>query len=87
MQDQPGPGTDAETMHPAFIDKTLSQVSARPGELMAELASGAVVRVSDMRVPRVVGFVSMSRELPASLSVFAGMLPDGAASLRVPGWS
>lgn len=83
--DDPGQGTaDPEDMTPAFLQVSASEFGARPGRMLAELASGACLEVTDMRMGRRVGFISMSQELPPSLRKVAHMLPDAIPVIPCP---
>lgn len=64
----------AATEHaPCILVVSASEVSARSGSLLRELAAGAVVRIDDLRLKRTVGW--LTAEVPVSVAAFADGLP------------
>jgi len=64
----------AATEHaPSVLVVSASEVSARSGGLLRELAAGTVIRIDDLRLRRTVGWLTAER--PASVAAFADQLP------------
>jgi len=58
---------------PAFIEMSASEFGARPGLALAEVAAGAVVRITDRRMGVVKGY--LMSELPPGLEPVEHLLP------------
>jgi hypothetical protein len=65
--------TMAEERIPAFIDVSAGFFNRHPGRMLAEVAAGGVVRITDRRMGIVKGY--LTAELPAGLEPVADLIP------------
>lgn len=74
--------TMTEERVPAFLDVSGSEFNDHPGRLLAEVAAGAVVRVTDRKLGIVRGY--LTRELPAGLQPVADLIPEPVRQNGLP---
>lgn len=67
---------------PAFIDVSASEFNSHPGRMLAEVAAGGVVRVTDRRMGLVRAY--LTRELPAGLAPVADLIPEAVMANGLP---
>lgn len=74
--------TEATELAPCVLVVSASEVSARSGALLRELAAGTIVRIDDLRLRRTVGW--LTAEPPASVASVASLPAPGEVADRLP---